>query len=67
MGGVLLYTYEGRCTVAPKFAGMRGEWISHHTLSLADDLVVIRDTTDERGAYIYSVTLVFIRLLIFIF
>lgn len=47
--GIQLYTYEGRANISPKFSGMKPEWISHHTLSFSTDMLVVRDTTDEKS------------------
>lgn len=47
---VYVYSYEGRLVSSPKSPGMRMDILNTQSISLSNDTIAIRDTTDERGA-----------------
>lgn len=47
---VYVYSYEGRLVSSPKSPGMRMDILNAQSISLSNDIIAIRDTTDERGA-----------------
>lgn len=54
---VYVYSYEGRLVSSPKSPGMRMDILNTQSISLSNDTIAIRDTTDERGADEISVVL----------
>lgn len=51
---VYVYSYEGRLVSSPKSPGMRMDILNTQSISLSNDTIAIRDTTDERGADEFS-------------
>lgn len=44
-----VYSYEGRLVSSPKSPGVRMDMLNSQSVSLSNDTMAIRDTTDERG------------------
>ncbi len=44
-----MYSYEGRLVSYPKFPGLRMDILNSQSISLSNDTIAIRDTSDERG------------------
>ncbi|KAK2150951.1 hypothetical protein LSH36_381g02111 [Paralvinella palmiformis] len=51
---IYVYTYEGRLVSSPKFVGMRMDILNHHTVSLSDDTIAIRDKNDEKTVNLFE-------------
>ncbi|KAJ3195520.1 Intraflagellar transport protein 80 [Irineochytrium annulatum] len=47
--GIQIFTYEGRTVSHPKYAGIRPEFITLQTISLSNDVLVVKDRTDEQA------------------
>lgn len=47
---LFVYSYEGRLVSSPKSPGMRMDILSSQSISLSNDSIATRDTSDERGA-----------------
>lgn len=47
--GLYVFSYEGRLISSPKFPGMRADILSAQGVSLSNDVVAIRDKSDEKG------------------
>lgn len=47
--GLYVFSYEGRLISSPKFPGMRVDILNAQGVSLSNDIVAIRDKSDEKG------------------
>lgn len=47
--GLYVFSYEGRLISSPKFPGMRADILNAQGISLSNDVVAIRDKSDEKG------------------
>lgn len=47
--GLYVFSYEGRLISCPKFPGMRADILNAQGVSLSNDVVAIRDKSDEKG------------------
>ena len=47
--GLYIYNYEGRPVSAPKWPGMRTDYLNESTVTLSNDTVAIRNKGDEKG------------------
>lgn len=47
--GLYVFSYEGRLISSPKFPGMRPDILNAQGVSLSNDIVAIRDKSDEKG------------------
>ncbi len=47
-GGLYLFTYDGRMVSSPKWTGMRTELLNINTVSLSNDTIAVRDSTDSK-------------------
>ena len=41
-----MFTYDGRMVSSPKWTGMRTELLNINTVSLSNDTIAVRDSTD---------------------
>jgi intraflagellar transport protein 80 len=46
--GIQIFSYDGKLISQPKYAGMRGEFMTQQTVSLSNDVLAIRDKNDEK-------------------
>ncbi|KAJ3216152.1 Intraflagellar transport protein 80 [Dinochytrium kinnereticum] len=53
--GVQIFTYEGRTVSHPKYPGLRPESVTLQTISLSNDILAIRDRTDEKLIFAFEV------------
>ncbi|KAJ3314721.1 Intraflagellar transport protein 80 [Boothiomyces sp. JEL0838] len=53
--GIQIYTYDGRLISQPKYAGMRGEFMTLQTISLSNDVLAVKDHNDEKNIYLFDV------------
>ncbi|XP_051966276.1 intraflagellar transport protein 80 homolog isoform X2 [Xyrauchen texanus] len=51
---VYVYSYEGRLVSSPKSPGMRMDILNSQSVSLSNDTIAIRDTTDERVVFLFE-------------
>lgn len=51
---VYVYSYEGRLISSPKSPGMRMDILNSQSISLSNDTIAIRDTTDERVVFLFE-------------
>ncbi|XP_067221151.1 intraflagellar transport protein 80 homolog isoform X2 [Chanodichthys erythropterus] len=51
---VYVYSYEGRLVSSPKSPGMRMDILNTQSISLSNDTIAIRDTTDERVVFLFE-------------
>ncbi|XP_056613594.1 intraflagellar transport protein 80 homolog isoform X1 [Triplophysa dalaica] len=50
-----VYSYEGRLVSSPKSPGVRMDMLNSQSVSLSNDTMAIRDTTDERVIFLFEV------------
>ncbi|KAJ3106160.1 Intraflagellar transport protein 80 [Phlyctochytrium planicorne] len=53
--GIQIFTYEGRTVSHPKYPGLRPESITLQNISLSNDVLTIKDRTDEKLVYAFEV------------
>jgi intraflagellar transport protein 80 len=53
VGGVTVYTYEGRTLCTPRFAGLRTEFLNGRVASLTDDVLAVLDVSDSRTVHCF--------------
>ncbi|XP_077053458.1 intraflagellar transport protein 80 homolog [Siphateles boraxobius] len=51
---VYVYSYEGRVVSSPKSPGMRMDILNTQSISLSNDTIAVRDTTDERVVFLFE-------------
>ena len=56
VNGIQIHSYEGRIISSPKYPGLRVEFLTPSLISLSNDLVAIRDHTDEKAVYLFEVS-----------
>ncbi|XP_068173450.1 intraflagellar transport protein 80 homolog [Antennarius striatus] len=54
--GLYIFSYEGRLISTPKFPGMRASILNAQSISLSNDVVAIRDKTDEKAIFLFEAT-----------
>ncbi|KAJ2996367.1 Intraflagellar transport protein 80 [Globomyces sp. JEL0801] len=50
--GIQIFTYDARLVSQPKFAGMRGEFMTPQTISLSNEVLAVKDHNDEKSKMI---------------
>jgi intraflagellar transport protein 80 len=53
--GIQIYSYDGRLISQPKYAGMRGEFVTPQTISLSSDTLAVKDHNDEKNIFLFEV------------
>jgi intraflagellar transport protein 80 len=53
VGGVTVYTYEGKTLCTPRFAGLRTEFLNGRVTSLTDDVLAVLDVSDSRTIHCF--------------
>ncbi|XP_016360970.1 intraflagellar transport protein 80 homolog [Sinocyclocheilus anshuiensis] len=51
---LFVYSYEGRLVSSPKSPGMRMDILNSQSISLSNDTIAIRDTSDERVVFLFE-------------
>ncbi|XP_026138840.1 intraflagellar transport protein 80 homolog isoform X2 [Carassius auratus] len=51
---LFVYSYEGRLVSSPKSPGLRMDILSSQSISLSNDSIAIRDTSDERVVFLFE-------------
>ncbi|TPX52368.1 hypothetical protein CcCBS67573_g09888 [Chytriomyces confervae] len=54
--GIQVFTYEGRLVCSPKYPGLRPDFITSQSISLANDTLAIKDKTDEKSIYLFELS-----------
>nr|XP_046245222.1 intraflagellar transport protein 80 homolog isoform X2 [Scatophagus argus] len=52
--GLYMYSYEGRLISSPKFPGMRADILNAQSVSLSNDIIAIRDKSDEKVILLFD-------------
>uniref|UniRef100_A0A3Q4BDA6 Uncharacterized protein n=1 Tax=Mola mola TaxID=94237 RepID=A0A3Q4BDA6_MOLML len=52
--GLYIFSYEGRFISSPKFPGMRPDILNAQGVSLSNDIVAIRDKSDEKVVFLFD-------------
>jgi intraflagellar transport protein 80 len=49
--GVQIFGYDGKLISYPKIPGLRAEFITTKTIALTDEIVAVKDRSDEKGLF----------------
>jgi intraflagellar transport protein 80 len=51
--GIQIFSYDGRLISQPKYAGIRGEFMTPQTISLSSDTLAAKDHNDEKSMTLF--------------
>ena len=47
--GIQIFGYDGKLVSSPKISGLRTEFVTTKTIALSEDVIAVKDRSDEKG------------------